>query len=172
MSMVDFEIVGEDERAGAVDDIGEADGVAEHLLRRALESEAIGVHDRAVHRDWVHHAQLLKLAHQRDVRVDIRVPAAHLENAFRLGLAFLAFQRRDVLAEHRIVQRGNELGVVVVVAEVAVAVRIGPDSDLRFPEAVGGAVLAHLADGDLAGAVAMDVVGLLQRGVDRGAVRE
>src|SRR5262249_25605127 len=42
-TMVDFEVVGEDERAGAVDDVGEADGVAEHLFRRALESEAIGV---------------------------------------------------------------------------------------------------------------------------------
>jgi len=130
------------------------------------------VHDRAVRRDRIRHAQLLELAHQRDVRVDVRVPAAHFENAFRLGLALLALQRRDVLAEERIVQRGDELGIVVVVAEVAVAVGIGPDADLRLPEAVGGGVLAHLADGDLAGAVAVDLVGLRERGVDRGAVRE
>src|SRR5262249_54282263 len=38
-SVVDFEIVCEDERARAVDDVGEADGVAKYLLRRAFESE-------------------------------------------------------------------------------------------------------------------------------------
>src|SRR5437870_13922240 len=42
-AVVDFEIIGEDERAGAVDDVGEADGVAKHLLRGALESERISV---------------------------------------------------------------------------------------------------------------------------------
>src|SRR5207342_2700969 len=42
-TIVDFEVVGEDERAGAIDHIGEADGVAKHLLRRALEPEAVGV---------------------------------------------------------------------------------------------------------------------------------
>src|SRR5579872_1553270 len=52
------------------------------------------------------------------------------------------------------------------------AVGIGPDSDLRFPEAVRRAVLAHLANGDLARAVGIDLVRLLLRGVDRGAVRE
>src|SRR5262249_40288729 len=31
-TIVDFEVVGEDERASAVDDIGEADGVAKHLI--------------------------------------------------------------------------------------------------------------------------------------------
>ena len=87
-------------------------------------------------------------------------------------LALLLLQRRDVVAEHRVLQRGDQLGVVVIVAEIAVAVRIGPDADLRFPEAVGRAVLAHLADRDLAGAVGVHVVGLLLRRVDRGAMRE
>ena len=130
------------------------------------------MHDRAIDRDRVHHAHLLELTHQRDVWVDVRVPTTHLENAFRLGLAFLAFQGGNVLAEHRIVQRGNELGVVVIVAEIAVAVWISPNPNLRFPETVGSAVLAHLPNGDLAGAVGMSIVGLFKRRVDRGAVRE
>src|SRR5262249_57659321 len=50
-SVVDFEIVGEDERARAVDDVGEADGVAKYLLRRAFESERVLVHRRAIGRD-------------------------------------------------------------------------------------------------------------------------
>ena len=123
-------------------------------------------------RDRMHHAQLLELAHQRDVRIDVGVPAPHFEDALGFLLALLLLQRRDVVAEHRVLQRGDELGIVVVVAEVAVAVRIGPDADLGFPEAVGRAVLAHLADRDLAGAVGMHRVGLRLRGLDRGAVRE
>src|SRR5262245_66604431 len=63
-AMVDFEVVGEDERPGAVDDIGEADGVAKYLIRRALEPEAIGVHDGAVERDRVYHVPLLDFAYQ------------------------------------------------------------------------------------------------------------
>src|SRR5207302_4682384 len=50
-AVVDFEIIGENERAGAVDNVGEADGVAKHLLRRALQSERVGVHDGAMARD-------------------------------------------------------------------------------------------------------------------------
>src|SRR5262249_50057029 len=42
-TIVDFEVVGEDERAGAGDYIGEADGGAKHLIRRALEAEAMVV---------------------------------------------------------------------------------------------------------------------------------
>ena len=45
----------------------------------------------------------------------------------------------------QLLQRGDELGVVVVVAEIAVAVRIGPDADIGLPERVRRAVLAHLA---------------------------
>ena len=63
-AVVDFEIVGQHQRAGAVDDIGEADGVAEHLLRRALEPEVISIHHGAVHRDRLHYAKLLELAHE------------------------------------------------------------------------------------------------------------
>ena len=70
-TVVDLEVVGQHQRSGAVDDVGEADGVAEHLLRRALEAEVVGVNDRAVHRDRVHHAKLLELAHQRYVRIDV-----------------------------------------------------------------------------------------------------
>ena len=171
-AVVDFEIVGQHQRAGAVDDVGEADGVAEHLLRRALEPEIVGVHHGAVDRDRMHHAKLLELAHQRHVRIDVGIPAPHLEDALGLLLALLLLQRVEVVAEHRVLQRGDELGIVVVVAEIAVAVRIGPDADLRFPEAVGRAVLAHLADRDLARAVGMHVVGLRLRRLDRGAVRE
>ena len=88
------------------------------------------------------------------------------------SLPFFFSSAVEVVAEHRVLQRGDELGIVVVVAEIAVAVRIGPDADLAFPEAVGRAVLAHLADRDLAGAVGMHVVGLRLRRLDRGAVGE
>ena len=171
-AVVDFEVVGQDQRAGAVDDVGEADGVPKHLLRRALEAEVVGVHHGAVHRDRMHHAKLLELAHQRHVRIDVGVPAPHFEDALGFLLALLLLQRVEVVAEHRVLQRGDELGIVVVVAEIAVTVRIGPDADLRFPEAVGRAVLAHLADRDLARAVGMHIVGLRLRRLDRGAVRE
>src|SRR3954470_9706369 len=129
-TIVDLEVVGEHERAGAVDDVGEADRVAEHLLRRALEPEAVSVHDRAVDRDRMHDAQLLELAHQRDVRIDVGVPATHLQDALGLGLAFVLFERGNVFAEYRVLQRGDQLRVVVIIAEIAVAVGIGPDADL------------------------------------------
>src|SRR5262245_11601243 len=38
---VDFEIVGEHQRAGAVDDVGEADGVLEHARGRAAQTKAV-----------------------------------------------------------------------------------------------------------------------------------
>ena len=63
-AIVDFEIVGEHERAGAVHRIGETNRVAEYLLRRALKPEIIGVDDRAIHGDGMHNAQLLELAHE------------------------------------------------------------------------------------------------------------
>ena len=83
-----------------------------------------------------------------------------------------SLHRVDVIAEDRIIQRRDELLVVVIVAEKAVAVGIGPDPDLRFPEAVRRAVLAHLPDRDFAGAVGEHFVALLLRGVDRRAMRE
>ncbi len=169
---VDLEIVGEHQRAGAVHDIGEADGVLEHARGRALEAEVVGAHQGLVDRDRMHHAQLLELAHEREVRIDIGVPAAHFEDLLGRFLALLRLHRSDVVAEHRIVHRRDELGVVVIVAEEAVAVRIGPDADILLPEAVGRAVLSHLPDRDLAGAVGMDVVSLRARGVDRGLVHE
>ena len=116
--------------------------------------------------------KLLKLAHERQVRIDVAVPAADFHDPLGFVLALFLFQRVHVVAEDRIVERGDELLVVVIVAEIAVAVRVGPDPDLRFPEAVRRAVLAHLADRDLAGAVGEDVVALLLRRVDRRAVRE
>src|ERR1700722_4787029 len=98
-AIVDFEIIGEHQRTGAVDNIGEADRVAEHLLRRTFEAEVIGVDDGAIDRDRMHHAKLLKLTHERQVRIDIAVPAPYFEYAPGFILALAPFQRRDVVAK-------------------------------------------------------------------------
>ena len=127
---------------------------------------------RPVHGKRMNDPQLLKLAHEREVGIDVAVPAAHLENALRLVPAFLLHQRGKIFRKHRVVHGRDKLGVVVIVAEKAVPVGIGPDADVLFPETVGRAVLAHLADGDLARAVGVDVVGLLTRGIDRGLMHE
>jgi hypothetical protein len=74
--------------------------------------------------------QLLKLAHERKVRIDVAVPAADFHDPLGLVITLLPFQRVLVIAEHRVVERGDELLVVVIVAEIAVAVRVGPDPDL------------------------------------------
>ena len=53
----------------------------------AVERVAVSCGDTIVyvHRDRVHDAHLLELAHQRDVWVDVRISAAHLENSPRHG---------------------------------------------------------------------------------------
>src|SRR2546428_3201539 len=79
-ALVDLEVVGEDGRGGAVDDVGERDGVAEHLLRRALEPERVGVDDGAIDGDRVDDAQLTELAHEGAVRIDDAVPAQLAEH--------------------------------------------------------------------------------------------
>src|SRR5262249_35848121 len=148
--VVDFKIVGEHEGSRPVHDIGKADGVLEHACRGTLEPKTIGMHHGLVDADRMHHPQLLKLAHEREVRIDVTVPAPHLQNLFCSFFAVLGFHGGNVVAEHRILESGHQLCVIVIVAKKAVAVWISPDADVGLPEAVGSAVLAHLPDGDLA----------------------
>jgi len=70
------------------------------------------------------------------------------------------------------VQRRHQLGIVVIIAEIGMAVRIGPDPDLGFPEAVRSSVLTHLPDRDFSGTVGIGRIRLLLCGIDGGAVRE
>jgi len=93
-------------------------------------------------------AQLLKLAHERKVRIDVAVPTPHFEHAARFRLASLLLHRGDVIAKYGVFERRDQLGIVMIVAEIGMTVRIGPDADLRLPEAVWCAVLAHLPDRD------------------------
>src|SRR5262249_19117822 len=82
-ALVDLEVVGEDRRARAVDDVRERDGVMKHPLGRALEPERVRVDDRAVHRDRMHDPELTKLTHERAVGIDDAVPAQLTEHARR-----------------------------------------------------------------------------------------
>src|SRR5262249_22693013 len=79
-AIIDFEIVGQHQRAGSVDRVGERDHVVEHLFGCAAETEIVGVDYRLVDRERMHDAKLLEPAHERYVRVDIGVPAADLED--------------------------------------------------------------------------------------------
>src|SRR5262249_58082403 len=125
------------ERAGAVHRVGEADRVAEHSLRRAFEPEIVGRNHSAIDSDRMHDPQLLKLTHEGEVRINVAIPAPHFEYAAGFRFAFLLLHRRDVIAEYRVFYRNHELGVVVIIAEIGMAVRIVPDADLTFPKAVG-----------------------------------
>src|SRR5262245_26876398 len=80
-ALVHFEVVGEDGRTGAVDDVRERDRVAEHPLRRALEPERVGIDGRAIDRDRVNDTKLAELAHERAVRVDDAVEAPLAQHA-------------------------------------------------------------------------------------------
>jgi len=133
---------------------------------RAFQAEIIGVDNRAVDGDRMHHTKLLKLAHERQIRINIAVPASHFQHTLCFFLAFLLLHRREIVAEQRVLERGDELGVIVIVAEVGMSVGVSPNADLRFPETVGRAVLAHLTNSDLARTVRMDIVRLLLRGFD------
>ena len=92
-AVVDFQIVGKHQRAGAVDDIGEADGVVEHPFRRAAQLEAVGADQRPVDGQRMDDAELLKLAHERQVRIDIAVPAPDFHDPLRFVFALLLLHR-------------------------------------------------------------------------------
>ena len=91
---VGLQIVGQHRRARPVGDVGERDRVLEHLRRRALEPEGIGMDLGAVDRDRVDHAELAELAHEGEVGIDVRVPARHLHDALRLRRPLPRLQRR------------------------------------------------------------------------------
>src|SRR5471030_3086411 len=92
--------------------------------------------------------------------IDVTVPAPCIENFFRLLLAAFCFHSRDVFSKHRIMQRRDQLGVVMIITQETVAVWIGPDPDIGLPKTVRRAVLPHLSDRDLARTIGMALVRL------------
>ena len=107
------------------------------------------------------------MAHKRHRWPDVGVPTGDRENLSCLFLAFVRLKDIDVIGEGGVVERCDQLFVVVVVPHIAVAVRQGPQGDDVSKKVVTNTVLAHLTYRDLAGAVGKHVVVLGPCGIDR-----
>src|SRR5262249_27536904 len=143
-ALVHFEVIGEDGRAGAVDDVRERDRVPEHALRRALEPEGVRVDGGPVHGDRVDDPKLAELAHEGAVGIHDAVEAPLAQHA-RGALASQApLERGPILGERRMIEGRHHAAVVVIVAHPGVTVAGNPEPGV-LPDVPRRPVLEHRA---------------------------